>query len=299
MVTERPFPFAFLRLRRLLAFLGVLVVLYAAVLAWFFVKEDGYVFHPERGTLLPPPAHLHLDSHDVKIRTSDGVTLVGRLIPPAPGLDEHRVGWILYFHGAGGNLARAAYNEAWARFRDLGLGVLAIDYRGFGESEGRPSEAGLYRDADAAYAWLTQTMHVPADHIVVYGYSLGTAVAVDLAARVPVAGLVVEGAFSTIAARAAELYPFLPVRVLAHNHFASLDKIARVTAPKLFIHAHDDDVIPISHGRRLYEAAVPPKTFADVAGNHTTAFKVDPNFFTIVARFVASVGLPTPGAQIR
>jgi fermentation-respiration switch protein FrsA (DUF1100 family) len=286
-------------LRRLLRVLGGLVVLYAVVLAWFLFKEDWYVFHPERGTLLPPPVHLHLDSRDVKIPTADGLTLVGRLIPPAPGLDEQRVGWILYFHGAGGNLARAAYNEAWARFRDLGLGVLAIDYRGYGESQGTPSEAGLYRDADAAYAWLTQTMHVPPARIIVYGYSLGTAVAIDLATRVPEAGLIVEGAFTTIAARASELYPFLPVGVLAHNRFASLDKIARVTAPKLFIHAHDDSIIPIGHGRRLYEAAVPPKTFAEVAGNHTTAFQVDPNFFTIVARFVASVGLPTPGAQVR
>ena len=286
-------------LRRLLAVLGALGVLYAVVLAWFFFREDWYVFHPERGTLLPPPVHLHLDSRDVKIPTADGLSLVGRVIPPAPGLDERRVGWILYFHGAGGNLARPAYNEAWARFRDLGLGVLAIDYRGFGESQGTPSEAGLYRDADAAYAWLTQTMHIPPSRIIVYGYSLGTAVAIDLAARVPVAGLVVEGAFTTIAARAAELYPFLPVGAVAHNRFASLDKVARVTAPKLFIHAHDDTIIPISHGRRLYEAAVPPKTFAEVAGNHTTAFQVDPTFFTIVARFVASVGLPTPGAQIR
>ena len=286
-------------LRRWVRLLGVLVALYAAVLVWFHFREDWYVFHPERGTLLPPPVHLHLDSRDVKIPTADGVTLVARVIPPAPGLDPQRAGWILYFHGAGGNLARVAYNEAWARFRDLGLGVLAIDYRGFGQSDGTPSEAGLYRDADAAYAWLLQTMHVQPARIVVYGYSMGSAVAIDLATRVPVAGVIVEGAFTSIAARGAELYPFLPVALLAHSQFASLDKIARVTAPKLFIHAHDDSIIPIAHGRRLYEAAIPPKTFEEVAGDHTSAFKVDKNFFAIVARFIASVGLPTPGAQTR
>jgi fermentation-respiration switch protein FrsA (DUF1100 family) len=142
-------------------------------------------------------------------------------------------------------------------------------------------------------------MHVQPARIVVYGYSMGSAVAIDLATRVPVAGVIVEGAFTSIAARGVELYPFLPVALLAHNQFASLDKVARVTAPKLFIHAHDDSIIPISHGRKLYEAARPPKTFEEVAGDHTSAFKVDKDFFAIVARFIAGVGLPTPGAQIR
>jgi fermentation-respiration switch protein FrsA (DUF1100 family) len=285
--------------RRLVRLLGVLVALYLAVLVWFHFNEDGLVFHPERGTILPPAASLHLESHEVKVPTADGVTLVARVIPPPPGVDEKSAGWILYFHGAGGNVGRAGYNEAWSRFRDLGLGVLAIDYRGFGESGGVPSEAGLYRDGDAAYATLTQTMHVSPSRIVIYGYSLGTAVAIELATRVPAAGLIVEGAFTSIASRGGELYPYLPVSLLAHNRFASVDKIARVSMPKLFIHARQDTIIPFAHGQRLYDLATPPKTLQDVAGDHTSAFKVDPAFFLAVARFIASLGLPTPGAAVR
>jgi uncharacterized protein len=275
----------------------LLIAAYGAILIWFRVNEDALVFHAVRGKLAAPSAGLSLDSRDVALPSDDGTPLVARLIPPPADRSAATAGWILYLHGAGGNVGVAGYNEAWAKFRRLGLGVLAVDYRGFGESAGRPSEAGLYCDATGAYAYLTGSLGVSASRIVIYGYSLGSAVAIDLATRVPAAGLIVEGALLSVPARGAELYPFLPVTSLARNRFASVEKVAGVTMPKLFIHAREDTDIPIAHGRRLFELAVPPKYFQDVAGGHRTAHQVDPAFFAAVARFVAGLGLPVIAPQ--
>ena len=255
------------------------------------------MFHPDRGALAAAPAYLGLDSRDVKLQSADSTALLARLIPPPRGMADATAGWILYLHGASGNVGTFGYNEAWAQFRRMGLGVLAVDYRGFGESAGEPSEAGCYRDATAAYEYLTGTMHVAPSRIVIYGYSLGTAVAIDLAARVPAEGLVVEGALLSVPIRGAARYPFLPVAALAQNRFASVDKIARVTMPKLFVHARADEIIPIAHGRRLFELAAPPKFFHEVAGGHTDAYKVDPGFFEAIARFIADLGLPVTVMQ--
>jgi fermentation-respiration switch protein FrsA (DUF1100 family) len=290
--THRP-PIVSRTVRRAIILLALLLIAaYGGILIWFRVNEDALVFHAVRGKLAAPAAELSLDSQDVPLQSDDGTPLVARLIPPPAGLSAATAGWILYLHGAGGNVGVAGYNEAWAKFRRLGLGVLAVDYRGFGESAGRPSEAGLYRDATGAYAYLTGRLGVSASRIVIYGYSLGSAVAIDLATRAPAAGLIVEGALLSVPARGAELYPFLPVAWLARNRFDSIEKVARVTVPKLFIHAREDTDVPIAHGRKLFDLAVPPKYFQDVAGGHRTAHQVDPGFFAAVARFVAGLGLP-------
>jgi hypothetical protein len=274
-------------------FAALVALGYAAVLIWFRANEDALLFHPERVHVESPPEALGLHSRDVALSSLDGTALRARLIPPpddgtaAPAA----AGWILYLHGAGGNVGKRGYNQAWAKFRRMGLGVLAVDYRGFGESDGTPSEAGLYADADAAYAYLTQALHVSPARVVIYGYSLGSAVAIDLAVRTPAAGLIVEGAFTSIAARGAELYPYLPIRWLARNRFASADKIARVPMPKLFVHARGDTVVPIAHGRQLFALARPPKYFQEVAGGHTDAHEVDPGFFAAIAHFIGGLGI--------
>ncbi|MES1205423.1 MAG: alpha/beta hydrolase [Pseudomonadota bacterium] len=286
-------PFPARRLRQVLIVSVLLVAAaYGGVLLWFRFNEDALLFHPDKGPLVAAPAHLHLDSRDVKLSSGDSTPLVARLVPPPSGTPAADAGWILYCHGASGNVGTLGYNDAWARFRRMGLGVLAVDYRGFGDSGGTPSESGSYRDATAAYDYLTGILHVPPARILIYGYSLGSAVAIDLASRVPAAGLIVEGALLSVPIRGAELYPFVPVSALARNRFASVDKIARVTMPKLFVHARADASVPIAHGRRLFDLAAPPKYFQDVAGGHTNAYLVDPEFFAAIARFVAKLGLP-------
>jgi uncharacterized protein len=202
--------------------------------------------------------------------------------------------WLLVCHGNAGNLSEFDRPVHYAGLRQLGLNLLAFDYRGYGESGGTPSEAGLYRDADAAYRYLTNQRGVPADRIVIFGHSLGSAVAVDLASRVRSAGLILEGAFTSATDRGRELYPYIPVRWIAKSRFSSVDKVARMTVPKLFLHAQGDEVIPLAHGRRLYEAASAPKTFVELGGGHGDAFDVDSaRYFGSIASFLVTLK-PTP-----
>jgi fermentation-respiration switch protein FrsA (DUF1100 family) len=131
---------------------------------------------------------------------------------------------------------------------------------------------------------------VPADRIVVFGHSLGSAVAIDLASRAPVAGLIVEGALTSALDRGQELYPYIPVRRIARSRFGSLDKVGGIAVPKLFLHASLDDVIPLAHGRRLFEAALAPKTFVELEGGHADAFDVDSaRYYGSIAKFLANL----------
>lgn len=280
-------------IRRLLKLFTALAILtYGAVIAWFRCNENDLIFSPDATALGQPSPQLGLDSRDVRLLSSDGVQLKARLIPPPPTVATDSAAWLVYLHGASGNIGLPGYNEAWAQFRRRGLGVFAVDYRGYGESQGRISEAGLYRDAEAAYAYVKNTLGIPPSRILLYGFSMGAAVAVELATRVEAAGLMLEGGWLSIPQLGAERYPFLPISLMAQNHFASVDKIARVLMPKLIVHARTDSVIPIAHGRRLFQLATPPKQFYDLGGDHGTSHKVDPSFFTAVGQFIAAQGLP-------
>ena len=178
----------------------------------------------------------------------------------------------------------------YARLRGVGVGVFAYDYRGFGESDQRPiDEQGLYRDAQAAYDFLRKARGVPANRIVLFGHSLGSGVAVELATHADAAGLVLEGAFTGLDRVAAERYPYFPVRAVMANHFDSIDRISRVSMPKLIVHARDDDAIPIAHGRALFARAKEPKQFVEVAGGHEDAYRLDPRYLQAFAVFVRRI----------
>jgi uncharacterized protein len=273
--------------------LVALALAYLAFLVVLRLSESRLLYAPGASrTLEPPPAGLGLAPERIAIAAGDGVTLVAWIIR-APGRDT-AARWLLVCHGNAGNLSDAGRPEHYAGLRALGLNLLAFDYRGYGESGGAPTEAGLYRDAEAAYGYLRDTLGVPPERIVLFGHSLGSAVAVELATRVPAAGLVLDGALMSVTARAQEVYPYVPVRWIARSRFASIEKIGRVKIPKLFLHARQDEVIPIAHGRRLYEAAPPPKTFVALAGGHGDAFEVDSaTYFGAIARFLAELP-PSP-----
>jgi uncharacterized protein len=263
------------------------VLIYAGILVLLRVYESRLIYFPgpER-TLVAPPLSLALPVQRVEITTEDAVTLVAWVMPAEPGSSW----WLLVCHGNAGNLSEFDRPLHYAGLRQLGLNLLAFDYRGYGESGGVPSEAGLYRDADAAYRYLTDQRGIPANRILIFGHSLGSAVAVDLASRVRSAGLIVEGAFTSATERGQELYPYIPVRWIAKSRFSSVDKISRVTVPKLFLHAQGDEVIPLAHGRRLYEAAPPPKAFVELRGGHGDAFDVDSaRYFGSIASFLLTL----------
>ena len=267
--------------------LAAAVLIYGGILVLLRVYESRLIYFPgpER-TLVAPPPSLGLPIQRVEITTEDAVKLAAWVIPA----DPHSSLWLLVCHGNAGNLSEFDRPLHYAGLRQLGLNLLAFDYRGYGESGGAPSEAGLYRDADAAYHYLTNQRGVPASRIVIFGHSLGSAVAIDLAGRVRPAGLIVEGAFTSATDRGQELYPYIPVRWIAASRFSSVDKISRITVPKLFLHATRDEVIPLAHGRRLYQAAPAPKTFVELQGGHGDAFDVDSaRYFGSIAHFLLTL----------
>ena len=272
---------------------GIVATAYLALLLLLRLSEGRLLYAPGTRALLPPPPALGLAPERIAFAASDGTPLVAWLIRAAEGSSSAR--WLLVCHGNAGNLSDVGRPAHYAGLRALGLNILAFDYRGYGESGGSPTEAGLYADAEAAYRYLTDTLQVPAERIVLFGHSLGSTVAVELATRVSAAGLVLDGALASVTARAQEVYFYVPVRWIARSRYASIDKIGRVAMPKLFLHARADDVVPIGHGRRLFEAASEPKTFVPLAGGHGDSFEIDSAaYFGAIRRFLATLPSSRP-----
>jgi fermentation-respiration switch protein FrsA (DUF1100 family) len=206
---------------------------------------------------------------DCRFVTEDGLNLHGWYCTPRDTANEPGASFaaermiLLFFHGNAGNLT---YRFDMIRMLvKLPVDVFIIDYRGYGKSDGRPSEEGLYLDAGAAWAYLTRQRNTPPRRIVLLGKSLGGAVAIDLAARVHPAGLIVQSSFTSIPDMARTIVPFFP-RFLVRTKMNSIQKIASVDCPKLFIHSPTDEVVPYRFGRRLFEAAREPKQFYEVPG---------------------------------
>jgi uncharacterized protein len=203
--------------------------------------------------------------------------------------------WILFLHGNGATIASRLNILHYERLRALGANVAAPEYRGFGGVEGTPSEPGVDEDARAAYDYLRGPLHVRPERIVIYGWSLGSAVAVDLASQVDEAAVILEGAPSSIVAIGQQRYPFFPIRLLIRNPFESILKIGNVRSPKLFLHSPEDSLIPIGEGRRLFDAAPGPKAWVEVSGGHVYAAEKDPRFFPAIQTFLrAQHLLPEP-----
>ena len=187
--------------------------------------------------------------------------------------------WVLFLHGNGATVASRVNISHYRQLRELGTSILAPEYRGFAGLDGVPSEASLHADARASYQSLRDRLHVPVDRLVIYGWSLGSAVAVDLASEVPSAAVILEGAPASLVDIGHRRYPFFPIRLLMRNPFDSISKVDRIRAPMLFIHSPEDVVIPIDEGRRLFAAARGEKTFVEVRGGHVDSADTDPSVF--------------------
>lgn len=239
---------------------------YAVLVGYVFLAQSRMVYLPDAAGGYGPltPADLGLDYEDVEIPTRDGLRLHGWLV--------HGGGsrMLLFFHGNAGNISHRL--ESIRLFHELGLSVLIIDYRGYGRSEGRPSEQGTYADAEAAWTYLTERRGVAPSDIVVFGRSLGGPIAAWLAARHTPAGLVVESAFTSVPDLASELYWFLPVRWLSRFRYPTRDLVAGVDCPVLVVHGRDDEIVPFAHGEAIYAAAREPRTLLELPGGHNDAY---------------------------
>lgn len=224
--------------------------------------------------LTATPAEIGLDWDDVTLDAEDGVQLHGWYLPGPDGA-RHTV---LFFHGNAGNISHRL--DSLEIFHDLGAAVLIIDYRGYGRSEGSPSEEGLYRDGRAAWDYLAEQRDVPPEEIIAFGRSLGAAVAAHVATEREVGGVILESAFTSAPDMAAELYPLFPVRQLARIHYPTRDFARDLRAPVLVVHSPDDDIIPFHHGEAVYEAAPEPRQFLQIEGDHNTGFMRSGELYT-------------------
>lgn len=249
--------------------LQIILFVYLGLLALLYFKQASLVFLPEMDRdFRASPSSIGLPFSPLKLATADGESLDTWYVPadarqPARGL-------VIFFHGNAGNIAHRL--DYLRMFHDLGLATLIIDYRGYGRSSGSASEAGTYLDAEAAWRQATQTLGFAADRIILFGESLGGGVATRLAVDHRPGALVLASTFTSVPDLGAELYPLLPVRLLARIQYDNLTRLRQVGCPVLVMHSRDDDIIPFAHGQRLYEAARTPKHFIELSGGHNEGF---------------------------
>jgi len=246
--------------------LFILAVAYAGLCLLMYLLQERFVYFPTR-PLHATPADIGLEYEEVSLSAADGTALHGWFVP-----GRRHSPTLLFFHGNAGNISHRL--ESLAIFHRLGLNTLVFDYRGYGRSAGSPSEEGTYRDAEAAWRHLTETRRIPPERVVLFGRSLGGAVAAWLAPRAGAGALILESTFTSIPELGAKLYPFLPVRLLARLRYDTLARLPHAGCPVLIVHSRDDEIVPFEHARRLLEAAPEPKRLLELRGGHNDGFLV-------------------------
>lgn len=244
--------------------LGLVIGSYILICLFVYVRQGGMVFHPSRD-LEATPADAGLAYEDLEPRSADGTMIHAWFIPGPEG--AKRVA--LFCHGNGGNISHRL--DTFRINHELGLATLIFDYRGYGRSEGQPSEEGLYADAEAAFQHLLSRGYAEED-VVVWGRSLGGGVASWIASRHKVAALIMESTFTSITDMGARSYPWLPVRLLSRFRFPSLSRMSGLRCPVLVIHSREDKVVPWDMGQKLHAASPEPKAFVEIHGPHNDGF---------------------------
>lgn len=231
-----------------------------------YVFQDRFVYYPFK-SLAVTPDRIGLAYEEVYIETQDGERLHAWFIPAD---NAHTT--LLFFHGNAGNISHRL--DSIRIFHEMGMNVFIFDYRGYGESSGRPSEEGTYRDARAAWEYLTGDRDIPPDRIVLFGRSLGAAIAAWLARQTAPAALILESAFTSVRAMGKKLYPYLPVGMLTRIRYPTLDYIRGTNLPILVVHSREDEIIPFEFGQQLHAAAAGHSELLPIEGGHNDGFLV-------------------------
>ena len=230
--------------------------------------DEKFIFFPS-ATIEATPKHFGVDYEDIYFATRDGVKLNGWL-----ALKPGAQATLLWFHGNAGNIGHRAQGVKPLRDK-LDVNVFMIDYRGYGRSGGAVSEKGTYEDAEAAFRYLTGRSDIDPKRIVLFGQSLGAAVAADLAGRRDCLAVILEAPFASIRDMARAIYPWLPIGPLIKTRYDVVEKVKKIRAPLLVVHGERDDIVPFEQGRRVFDAATGPKEFHALRGaHHNDTFEV-------------------------
>jgi fermentation-respiration switch protein FrsA (DUF1100 family) len=282
------------RVRRVLAAVALVGALaYTAAVVWLMTQESELIFRTDVAKADTRPSFPY---EEIDVPRADGARQFAWRMQKDKGDATGKAGeiWVLYLHGNASTVASRMNVKHYTRLRELGLNVLAPEYRGYNGLEGLPSEAGVVADARAAYDYLRNREGIPAERLVIFGWSLGAAVAVGLASTVDSRGVVLEGAPASIADIGQEQYPMFPIRWIIRNPFNAIEKVGAIRAPLLFLHSREDTMVPFKEGRRLFDAAPSPKTFVEVRGGHIESSEIDRDvFYGAVKAFLQTIATET------
>ena len=247
--------------------LNILILLaagYFVLCLLLFFFQSRLIYFPQIGREdFVTPQQAGMDYQEVTINAA-GEKLNGWFVPALQAR-----GVVLFFHGNAGSISHRL--DYLRMFRELGFSILIFDYRGYGKSSGEPSEASTYQDAEAAWNYLVETQRVAPSFIVLYGESLGGAVAAWLAARVKPRALIITSTFTSLPDLGAKLYPLFPVRLLTRYDYNAKKYLQAATCPVLIVHSREDEIVPFEHGEQLYAAAHEPKQLLEIHGGHNTS----------------------------
>ena len=253
--------------KRLIKSSAIIIIASWLILSFMiFINQKNLIYVPTNHYMNTPESYdLSYEKHI--LTTKDGEKINSWFIPhPNPRST------LLFLHGNGGNISTRL--DSINIFHQLGLSVFIIDYRGYGNSSGSPSEEGTYIDAETSWLFLRNTKNINAQNIIIYGRSLGGAIAIWLAEKYKSSALIVESSFTSIIDMGRHNYPYLPIGLLAKIRYPSDKRISNIDIPKLFIHSMDDDIVPYKFGKKLFDLASSPKEFLKINGLHNDGFLI-------------------------
>jgi len=262
----------------------IAVAAYIGLCLLVFFIQPRYVYYPGR-TIDDTPERIGLSFENVSLRTQDGETITGWYVPANSTNKTGPARTALICHGNGGDIGDRV--DTVKTFHNMGLSVLMFDYRGYGTSTGKPGEQGTYFDALAAWNYLKAEKKTDPKDIIVFGQSLGGAVATWLSEQANPGMLILESTLTSAPDMAAKIFPFLPVRLFCRFKYDSLQRLGKIHCPVLIAHSRDDDTVPFEQGRRLFAAANEPKQFVEMTGTHNECgIDFDGNFRRTAVEFI-------------
>jgi len=243
------------------------ISVYLAVAFYIYYMQSNLLYYPNLPgrNLISTPEDIGLSFQDVEFVTEDNIKLHGWFIPSNEAKKT-----ILFFHGNAGNISHRL--ESIKIFNQLKLNVFIFDYRGYGQSEGKTTEKGTYKDAEAAWNYLNNVQGINAQQVIIFGRSLGASIASWLARKYTPSGLIIESGFSSVTSMGQRFYPFLPVRLLTRFKYDTKSYIEDISCPVMIAHSSDDEIIPYDEGRKIFDAAAEPKYFLEMHGGHNDGF---------------------------